>query len=194
MPLVRYAMAYRNYMLLLLFGVTLLSTACGRVEKKVKQYGDKAKSKGKELIDTVINKILPTEPSTNFSIRTIVKDFQNDKSIIEIKGIQIDNNFLFVEYCMYRAPKNRVLRGVNKIVAEKIKDYTDNENCVTVTKDNFYKNIAANEKDTRTSFFWNFEKLKNYEMYTCIKAPLRHYIIFDKNSDTVYHRIEELRN
>ena len=190
----RYIMTHRNFIKILLFVSTVLTTACGTIEEKAKKIGDKSKSKGKQLIETAINKVLPDEQPLNFSIRSIVKDFQNDKNITEIKGIQIDNNFLFVEYCVYIGQKNRVLSGVNKIVAKKVNNYTSDENCVSVTKDSFYENIAQNEKDTRTAFFWNFEKLKKYEIYTCTKAPLRHYIIFDKNSDTVYHRIEELRD
>ena len=165
-------MKHRNFITTLLFVATSLTTACGTIE----------------------NKVLPNEQPVEISIRSIVKDFQNDKSITEIKGIQIDNNFLYVEYCVYKGQKNRVLSGVNKIISKKVNDYTSDEYCVRVTKNNFYNNIAPNEKDTMTAFFWNFEKLKSYEIYACIRAPLRHYIIFDKNSDTVYHRIEELRD
>ncbi len=179
---------------MLLFVVIVLTAACGTVDEKVKQIGDKAKTKGKQLIDTAINKVLQEEQPVNFSIRYIETDFQNDKNIIEIKGIQFDNNFLFVEYCVYIGKKSRVLSGINKIISKKVNDYASDNSCISVTKVSFYENIAPKEKDTKTAFFWNFEKLARYEIYTCIKAPLRHCIIFDKNSDTAYHRIEELRD
>jgi len=182
----------RNFIACLI--LTTLFLSCNRLEDKAKQLGNKAKSKSKQLIDTAINKILPDQKSDTFSIRSIVKDFQNDKSITEIKGIQTDQNFLYAEYCVYTGDKNRVLKGVSSITPKKVNDYTSDDKCYSVTKHTFYDDIAPDEKNSETAFFWNFERLKNYEIYTCIKAPLRHYIIFDKNSDTVYHRIEELRD
>ncbi len=176
------------------FILTTFLFSCYRIEDKAKHLGDKAKSKSKQLIDTAINKILPDQQSDTFSIRSIVKDFQNDRSIIEIKGIQTDQNFLYVEYCVYTGEKNRVLKGVNSITPKHVNDYSSDDKCYSVTKQTFYNDIAPNEKSKETDFFWNFERLNKYDVYTCIKAPLRHYIIFDKNSDTIYHRIEELRD
>lgn len=49
-------------------------------------------------------------------------------------------------------------------------------------------------KKIKYCFFWKFEKLKEYDIYSCVKAPCEHYIIFDRNSDTVYHRIGEIRD
>jgi len=58
--------------------------ACGRIEDKAKQLGDKAKSKSKQLIDTTISKVLSDQKPDYFSITSIVTDFKNDKTIIEI--------------------------------------------------------------------------------------------------------------
>jgi hypothetical protein len=185
-------MTLRNFIGYFILTTSLL--ACNRLEDKAKKLSDKAKSKSKQLIDTAINKVLPDQQPDSFSIRSIVKDFQNDKSITEIKGIQTDNNFFYTEYCVYTGQKKRVLKGVDKIIPQKVNDYTSDDECYSVTAQTFYHDIAPYEKNRETAFFWNFEKLKGYEIYACIKAPLRHYIIFDKNSDTVYHRIEELRD
>lgn len=177
-------------LLIIIFAIT----ACNRIEKKAAQVSETVKAKSRELIDTAMNKLLPEEPPADFSIRSIVKDFQNDKSITEVKGIQVDNNFTYIEYCVYRGKKSRVLKGVNKIAAKNASNYPADQNCTPESIADFYKNIADNEKDTYTAFFWYFEQLKKYEIYTAVKTPLRHYIIFDKSSDTVYHRIEELRD
>lgn len=174
--------------------MTVFFFSCNRLENKAKQLGDKTKSKSKQLIDTVISKVLPDQHHDLFSIRSIVKDFQNDKSITEIKGIQTDQNFMYVEYCVYKGQKSRVLKGVNAIVPIKVNDYISDNKCYSVTKETLYKSISPDEKGKGTAFFWNFEKLAKYDVYTCVKAPLRHYIIFDKSSDTVYHRIEEIRD
>jgi len=168
--------------------------ACGRIEDKAKQLGDKAKLKGEQLIDTTISKVLSDPKPDYFSITSIVTDFKNDKTIIEIKGIQMDNAFFYTEYCLYKGQEDRVLRGVNAIVPEKVNDYTSDDKCYSVSAETFYHDIAPYEKDKESAFFWNFEKLKAYDIYTCTKAPWQHYIIFDNNSDTVYHRITEIRD
>jgi hypothetical protein len=111
-----------KYYIIIFSLIVIIFTACGTIEKKAKEFEKKAKSKGKELIDTAINKAFPNEKAVDFSIRSIVKDFQNEKNIIEIKGAQIENSFLYVEYCVYKGKKTRVLNGVNKIVAKKGKD------------------------------------------------------------------------
>jgi hypothetical protein len=176
------------------FTLTTLLYSCNRLEDKAKQWGNKTKSKSKQLVDTAISKILPDQEPDTFLIRNIVKDFQNDKSITEIKGIQLDNNFIYTEYCVYTGSKERVLQGVDKIIPKKVNDYTSDNKCHSVSTQTFYHDIAPYEKNKQTAFFWNFERLKGYKIYTCVKAPLRHYLIFDKNSDTVYHRIEEIRD
>ena len=157
--------------------------SCGRLQKKAKEITDKT-------IDNSLNDARPE----NFSIRSIVEDFQGDSSITEIKGIQV-NSFLYVEYCVYKATRKRVLEGVNKIVPEKVNDYSSDSLCSLTTKETFYSSVALpQEKNEDTKFFWRFEKLKNYTVYSCIKAPFSHYIIFDTKSDTVYHRIAEIRD
>jgi hypothetical protein len=168
--------------------------SCNRLEKKAKRIEEKAKSKGKELIDTAIDKVAAEPTAKTFSIRDVVTDFKDDKSITEIKGIQVDMYLLYVDYCVYTGRKDRVLNAVDKIVAQKVNDYKSDGKCYSVSPADFYHDVAPEEKNKQTQFFWNFEKLKRYKIYTCIKAPFRHYLIFDRQSDTVYHRIEELRD
>src|SRR5689334_3128254 len=78
------------------FIVTIILLSCHRLKDKAKQLSDDAKSKSKQLIDSAVNKILPDQKPDSFSIRSIVKDFQNDKSITEIRGIQTNQYFLYI--------------------------------------------------------------------------------------------------
>lgn len=189
-----YNMVIHNVIKFSLVLTSLLFSACGSIEQKTEQIGNKVKSIGANLLDTTINKLSSPDVPDSFSIRNIVKDFVADTTIKELKGIQVDNNSIYTEYCVYRGQKDRVLNGINKIVPKSSADYSSDKNCYPVSKQSFYKNIIADERNISTSFFWQFEQSKDFEIYTCIKAPLRHYIIFDQNSDTVYHRIEELLN
>ncbi|CAN5827622.1 hypothetical protein BH10BAC2_BH10BAC2_49140 [soil metagenome] len=111
-------MTLRNF--ISYFILTTCILACNTLEDKAKQLGDKAKFKSKQFVDTSINKILRDQKPDSFSIRSIVKDFQNDKNITEIKGIQTDNNFFYTEYCVYTGQMKRVLKGVDKIILKRL--------------------------------------------------------------------------
>ncbi|MCU0354682.1 MAG: hypothetical protein MUD08_13240 [Cytophagales bacterium] len=165
-----------------LFALTVLLFGCNKLEDKTKQLSDKA-----------LNHALTDQNPDSFSIRSIVTDFQNDSTINEIKGIQTDNGFFYTDYCVYTGQKERILAGINRITLQKLNDYSSDEKSYSVDSQTFYDDIAPYEKNKHTAFFWDFEKLKTYEIYTVVKAPWRHYVIFDKHSDTVYHRIEEIR-
>ena len=128
---------------------------------------------------------------TNFSITDVIKDFKNDTSVKVIQCIQTEYNFLYTKYCLYRAPKKRVLDGVNKITPKKWLGYID-EKCTILSKTSFTSANKLHKKPEATQFYWNFERLKAYDVYICEKPPLKHYIVFDRNSDTVYHRMQEL--
>ena len=150
----------------------------------------KIESKAKKIANHTLEKVFPVKTPKKFLIKHLVKDFENDNSIKEIEGIQVEDLF-YKEYFVYTGDRERVIDGINKIVSEN--EY--NSNCVLTTKEDLYKNvIASEEKNKFTSFFWKFEQLKNYDVYTCVKGLNQHYIIFDKKSDTIYHRVEEIRD
>jgi len=122
------------------------------------------------------------------SIKDIVKDFKGDSTIKEIKGIQIEDLF-YKEYFVYTGNKKRVLDGINKI---KTVDNISSD-CSVLPRNEFYKIDFMKEKNKDNAFFWKFEKLKNIEIYRGIKGSNEHFIIFDLSSDTVYHKVEEIR-
>lgn len=128
-----------------------------------------------------------------FEIADIVKDFKNDNSIKQISGIQTDQNLFYIEYFVYVGKKDRVLTGINKIKLLENKFSADSL-CHKVDKKEFLTNLKNDERYPETKLFWNFENLKDYDVYSCTKNSMRHYIIFDNKSDTIYHRMEEVRD
>lgn len=138
-------------------------------------------------IESKLKNTLPENVPKNISIKNFVKEFQNDSSIIEIEGIQVTDLF-YKEYFLYKGNKKRVIEGINKIDSQ---DYFS-ENCKLSTVEDLNKSIIESERNKQTDFFWKFKKLKKYEIYTSIKGLNKHYIIFDSNSDTIYHRVEEI--
>lgn len=174
---------YKRTIIVFVF-LILFSSGCGRISNKVKQ-----------LVSIQSENISLKSKPEDFSIRDIVTGFKGDSSIKEIKGVQIDMNMLYVEYCVYRGEKDRVLKGVERIEPQRKTDYGSDSLCKPTTMADFLKHTVPNaERNDATEFFWKLTGLKNYEVYECLKAPMHHYIIFDKNSDTVYHRMEELRD
>jgi hypothetical protein len=142
-----------------------------------------------KIANKTIEKVFPEKTPKKFLIKYLVKDFENDNSIKEIEGIQVEDLF-YKEYFVYTGNRKRVIDGVNKILSEN----ENKSNCVLTTKEDLYRNIrATEEKNKFTNFFWKFEQLNKYEVYSCIKGLNKHYIIFDTKSDTVYHRVEEIR-
>jgi hypothetical protein len=122
------------------------------------------------------------------SIKDMVQDFKGDSTIKEIKGIQIEDLF-YKEYFVYTGNKKRVLDGINKI---KTIDNISSD-CSVLPRNEFYKTDFKQEKNKDNAFFWKFEKLKSIEIYRGIKGSSEHFIIFDLLSDTVYHKVEEIR-
>jgi hypothetical protein len=150
----------------------------------------KIESSAEKIANKTIEKVILEKTPKKFLIKYLVKDFENDNSIIEIEGIQVEDLF-YKEYFVYIGNRKRVIDGVNKILSEN----ENNSNCVLTSKEDLYRNIrATEEKNKFTNFFWKFEQLKKYEVYSCTKGLNKHYIIFDTKSDTVYHRVEEIRD
>ena len=150
---------------------------------------EKIEISAEKIANKTIEKVFPEKTPKKFLIKYLVKDFENDNSIKEIEGIQVEDLF-YKEYFVYTGNRKRVIDGVNKILSEN----ENKSNCVLTTKEDLYRNIrATEEKNKFTNFFWKFEQLNKYEVYSCIKGLNKHYIIFDTKSDTVYHRVEEIR-
>ena len=176
------------------FSLLFLFVACERIKSVTKQAGERVKSKSRQLIGTVVKEVLTDETPSPFLITTIVPDFKNDKTVTYVKGVQFDDVLFYRNYCVYKGQKDRVLKGVNAIVPQKTSGYNSDTTCYPVSAATFYRDVMASEKSKETAFFWYFETLKTYEVYTCVKAPWQHYLIFDRNSTTVYHRIGEIRD
>ena len=148
-----------KWIILPLLILIIANSGCERIKNKTRNLTDKAKTKGKNLVDTLVNRAFPDHPPDTFSIRSVVKDFKADSSIKEIQGVQTDFFFLYVEYCKYIGKKDRVINGVNKIQAVEKNDYKSDKSCYLTNSTQFYKDIANEERTSFTQFFWDFEKL-----------------------------------
>ncbi len=115
-------MTTRNFVIYITLAALLF--ACNKVGDKAKQLRSKATSKTKQVFVKTLTEVLSDPQPSPFSIRSIVTDFQHDKSITEIKGIQTNDILFYTEYCVYTGKKQRILKGVSKIKPQKVNDYT----------------------------------------------------------------------
>lgn len=139
-------------------------------------------------VENRLNDLLPSSNPKGISIKEMIKDFKGDQSISEIKGIQVEDIF-YKEYFVYTGNKKRIIEGINKIDSKELYSI----DCKLITKNDFDKSIIKSERNIHTSFFWKFERLKKYAIYSCTKGLNKHFVIFDDASDTVYHRVEEIK-
>ncbi len=134
-----------------------------------------------------------SEPST-FTIVDIVTDWDSTNVIEEIEATDINIYFSSVYYSKYLGDQQEILRTINAIDPQTGADYTSDKSCYKINQEEFNSYCIEKERMNNTSFYWAFEHLEEYSIYKCVKAPYRHLIVFDSNSDTAYHRVESLRN
>lgn len=72
-----------NFLKIIWLSGYLLSISCGSITERAAQQ---VKSTSTALLDTLINKILPEKEPEHVSIRNMVKNFEGDTTIKEIKA------------------------------------------------------------------------------------------------------------
>ncbi len=170
----------------------LLVTSCDRVGRRVQKMKDFISSKSNRRGDTAIDSASQARLAELLSIQHFIPEFKDDSSIKQLIGTQTESFPVYVYYLKYIAPQNKVLAGMKHIIPDKKFSIPSDDSCTPTSIAEFNKECSKDQKDAQTAYFWNFSHLKKIAIYGCFKAPFRHYIIFDKNSDTVYHRIEEI--
>ena len=66
--------------------------------------------------------------------------------------------------------------------------------CKRVENQYFFNQLYEKDEDNPISqnYFYKFKKLRQFEIYAYFSPGYMHQIIFDKNSDTVYHRVRDV--
>jgi hypothetical protein len=110
----------------------------------------------------------------------------------EISGIsiQIQSKGKRLHYYEYEGDKARVLAAISRSgfnVDGRIAD-TICRHIPTERLNELRSNLQSDELD-ESKFFWQANE-HNAEVYECIKARVRHTLVFFKDSKTVFHRIE----
>ena len=174
----------------LLFAIMV--TSCDRIGRRVQKMKDFISAKSNRRVDTAMDSASQARLAELLSIQHFIPEFKGDSSIKQLIGTQTESFPVYVYYLKYIAPQYKLLAGMKHIIPDKKFSIPSDDSCMPTSIDEFNKECSKDQKDAQAAYFWNFTQLKKYAIYGCFKAPFRHYIIFDKNSDTVYHRIEEI--
>ena len=178
----------------LLFLILTLFLSCNRIRNRSALLADSAKSKSKKLLSKTSDNILPVSGPDSVSIKDFVPAFKKSRSVKEIKGVQFDIFMRYVNFFVYEANRKGVLKSVSSIVPEKTSDILSDSFCTPITAYEVLQMAGPGEHNEHTEFFWHFRQLRKIEAFRCVKGHWGHFIIFDSNSDTVYHKIEELKD
>jgi hypothetical protein len=103
---------------------------------------------------------------------------------IKIKNLQGHE----VRYFEYECDRNNVLKALSQMPFEKYATLSDTL-CrkIDFNEINIF-NISAAELEA-SSFFWKVNR-NGYDVYACIKSPMKHLVFINKSTKRILHRIE----
>jgi hypothetical protein len=83
-----------------------------------------------------------------------------------------------------------VISAISKLPFSKFSSLSDSR-CRKITQEELLsirQDVPSTEFES-AAFFWNSANNKT-EIYQCIKSPYRHTLLFNPDSDVIFHRIE----
>jgi hypothetical protein len=175
---------------------SLILFSCNQSQEKTKNSSS----------DTLVTKIDTNLSSTQFKITTdtfsienLIPEYRNDTNFHKISGLQIRTGVQQIYYySIYRMPKKKVVDNFNKppkiILLTKSNGQKEYAECKKIDNKYFFDRLYEEGENNTVSqnYFYKFRKLKEFEIYAYFSPAYMHQIIFDKNSDTVYHRIRDV--
>jgi hypothetical protein len=176
------------------FGTLLFLVSCNFSQNKKNQV---------VTVDT--SQVTPIKKASNnittdtFNIETIISSYLHDTSFHKIAGLQVRTGVQQIYYySIYKMPKSSVLTVYNKLPKTVLLTKSNGQKVFTqLTKlddHRFWGQLYEQGEDNEISqnFFYKFKKLKEIEMYEYNSPGYFQQLIFDKNSDTVYHRVRDV--
>lgn len=161
---------------LFLLAVTFLSLSCDSIGAKA--FG-------------VMTKVEDFSPSLYFS--TYSSEYDSTK-ILDVQGIEVDAYGLVSYYFVYHGDLDHMQDVVLAMQSTPFHDVPKDSVLVMKSCDNFEP--ASFEREVlgdADDFFWSWKSLEtNCFSYTA--PPWSHLIVCDRNSDLIYHRIDEVTN
>ena len=177
--------------------ILLFTSSCEEVNNKLppSKSSDTILNQ-KDILDYSISNKIITE---KFDIDLLVPQFRNSSYFHKVSGIKVttgvQKSFC---YSIYKIPK--------QILLDSLGDWIKVNLCNSKSQGNkplkferlhlqdLFDRYYDPEEDNYFSqqSFYKFKYLKGYEIYNLFTPNYFHQLVFDLNSDTVYHRITEV--
>lgn len=129
-------------------------------------------------------------------LRTSLKDTLTRKALTTLQlndaeGVKVKyQNGNYASYFSYEADRDVLLQAIGSLPFPRYAIKADTV-CYPIT----YRDIALLKQSVTgaeyeaSSFFWNVDATE-YDIYQCLKPPLRHTLLISKNTKQVLHRTE----
>jgi hypothetical protein len=158
----------------------VLSLSCREVTKPVSdnQTYKAFPPQGAALFYASLSDSLPQEALDEMKL--------GDVTGIKLKYLDGHDN----RYFEYIADKQSVISAISKLPFSKFSSLSDSR-CRKITQEELLslrQDVPSTEFES-AAFFWNSANNKT-EIYECIKSPYRHTLLFNPDSDVIFHRIE----
>ncbi len=134
-----------------------------------------------------------------FNLENFIPAYKNDSSYHKISSVQVRTGVQQIYYySIYKMPKQMVLNNFNKppktVFLTKSNGKKQYCECKKIENQFFFKQLYEIDENNSISqhYFYKFKNLKAFEIYAYFSPSFMHQIIFDKNSDTVYHRVRDV--
>jgi len=176
------------------FGILFFLGSCNFSQDKKNQVA---------IVDT--SQVTPIKKTNNniitdtFNIEKIIPSYLHDTSFHKISGLQVKTGVQQIYYySIYKMPKSSVLTVYNKLPKTVLLTKSNGQKVFSqlskLENNRFWGQLYEQGENNEVSqnFFYKFKKLKEIEIYEYNSPSYFQQIIFDKSSDTVYHRIRDV--
>jgi hypothetical protein len=175
---------------------SLLLFSCNQPQDKEKHISsDSLLTK----VETNLNSTQHKITTNTFNIENLIPEYRSDTNFHKVSGLEVRTGVQQIYYySIYRMPKKMVVDNFNKppkiVLLTKSNGQKEYCECKKIEPQYFFNQLYEIDENNPISqnYFYKFEKLKEFEIYAYFSPGYMHHIIFDKNSDTVYHRVRDV--
>lgn len=116
---------------------------------------------------------------------------KHDVKVEQLQGVKIIyQSGAEVSYFEYKADAKKIIDAVSKLPFKKCNATADTL-CrkIEIPYSLSGSKVLSKEELVATSFYWEIN-VKEYDYYECLKSPMRHTILINRNNGRILHRIE----
>jgi hypothetical protein len=111
-----------------------------------------------------------------------------------VVGVKINNlTGMDVRYFQYEADPDVLIKALSETPFDINTQSPADIQCHEITYGDLtfsFQNVSDAESNYAASFLNSFHE--GYEVYECVKSPLKHQVLIQRNTNRVFHRIEKI--